>query len=232
MSRTLLIAALSIAASGGIDVARAENVVDSRAFANCRGGDGLWSEMRISNCNEIIDGGKASGNDLAQVYYYRGNAKLAHADFVEAIDDYTKALELTPDDASALHERCFARAILGSDLDEALSDCNESLRVRPNDAESLGGRGFVHFRLGLYESAIADYDAAIQLRPQEAVFFFVRGKAKLNTGNTEQGNADIAAARALDPKVDAIFAGYDGARSGGMWTAMMGYLRAVLKWIY
>lgn len=232
MTRTLLIAALSLAASAGGDVARAETVTESRAFANCRGGDGLWSEMRISNCSEIIDGGKASGADLAKVYYYRGNARLAHADFADAIEDYTRALELVPDDASALHERCFARAILGSDLDEALSDCNESLRIRPNDAESLGGRGFVHFRLGLFESSIADYDAAIALRPQEPVFFFVRGKAKLNTGDTEQGNADIAAARALDPKVDAIFAGYEGAREGGMWSAMIGYLRAVLKWVY
>lgn len=232
MTRVLLIAALLAAASGSSELARAQNITDSRAFANCRGGDGLWSEMRISNCNEIIDGGKASGADLAKVYYYRGNARLAHSDYAEAIEDYTKSLELAPDDASALHERCFARAILGSDLDEALSDCNESLRVRPNDAESLGGRGFVHFRLGLFESAIADYDAAIALRPQEAVFFFVRGKAKLNTGDTEQGNADIASARALDPKVDAIFAGYEGAREGGVWSAMMGYLRAALKWVY
>lgn len=232
MARTILIAAFLIAAAGVADGARAENVVDSRAFANCRGGDGLWSEMRISNCNEIIDGGKASDGDLAKVYYYRGNARLAHSDYADAIDDYTRALELTPEDASALHERCFARAILGRDLDEALSDCNESLRVRPNDAESLGGRGFVHFRLGLFESAIRDYDAAIALRPQEAVFLFIRGKAKLNTGNIEQGNADIAAARALNPKVDAIFAGYEGAREGGVWSAMMGYLRAVLKWVY
>lgn len=232
MARTILIAAVSTAAICGAGIARAEDVIQSRAFANCRGGDGLWSEMRISNCNEIIDGGKASGADLAKVYYYRGNARLAHSDFADAIEDYNRAIELAPDDASALHERCFARAILGSDLDEALSDCNESLRIRPNDAESLGGRGFVHFRLGLYESAIADYDAAIALRPQEPVFFFVRGKAKLNTGDTEQGNADIASARALDPKVDAIFAGYEGAREGGVWSAMVGYLRSVLKWIY
>jgi tetratricopeptide (TPR) repeat protein len=231
MTRPLLIAVLLLALTGG-GAARAQNVTDSRAFANCRGGDGMWSEMRISNCNEIIDGGKASGADLAKVYYYRANARLAHSDYADAIEDYTRALEITPDDANALHERCFARAILGSDLDEALSDCNESLRVRPNDAESLGGRGFVHFRLGLFESAIADYDAAIALRPQEAVFFFIRGKAKLNTGDTEQGNADIASARALDPKVDAIFAGYEGAREGGVWSAMMGYLRSVLKWIY
>jgi tetratricopeptide (TPR) repeat protein len=114
----------------------------------------------------------------------------------------------------------------------ALSDCNESLRIRPNDAETLSGRGFAYLRLGFYRTAIRDYDAALEFKPDTAMYLYARGLAKMEAGFVEGGEADIAAARSLDAKIDAKFEAYDAASEGGFWSAMVGYWRAAMKWLY
>jgi tetratricopeptide (TPR) repeat protein len=212
---------------------RGEDVTATRAWLNCQGGEGVWAEMRISGCNDVIASGKANGADLAHAYYHRGNAFLQKTDYRKAIEDYTRALGLEPKNANALHERCWARAVLAAELEDALSDCNESLRVRPNDAETLGGRGFVYVRLGFYRTAILDYDAALSIKPDAAEFLFARGSAKLKAGDADGAKADLAAARALDPKIEERFERYDAAAGGGgFWAAVVDYWRAAMRWVY
>lgn len=205
----------------------------SREWTNCQGGPGIWSDLRLSACNELIKSGKAAGAELAKAYYYRGNAHLMQSEYRIAVDDYTRSLELVKSDWNAFHERCWARAVLNVELEDALSDCNESLRLKPNDGETLGGRGYVYLRLGFYRTAILDYDAGLAVMPGNAQFLFGRATAKLKAKDFEGSEADFAAARLADPKVDAIFARYDEVSGGkGFWGAVADYWRAMMKWVY
>ena len=45
---------------------------------------------------------------LTKAYYNRGNAYASKGDFDQAIDDYTKAIELKPDLVDAYHNRGIA----------------------------------------------------------------------------------------------------------------------------
>ena len=213
-------------------VARAEGVTETRSWKNCAGGEGIWTDLRVSGCTEVIKSGKAEGADLAKAYYNRANAQLVKAEYAKAVEDYNQALALAPSSADSLHERCFARAVLAKQLEDALSDCNEALRLAPNDGETLGGRGFVYLRLGFYRTAVLDYDAALKAKPDSAEFLFGRGMAKMKTGDEASGNADLAAARKLEPQIDDRFARYDEASGKGIWASMMGYWRAAMAWIY
>ncbi|MBL8780772.1 MAG: tetratricopeptide repeat protein [Alphaproteobacteria bacterium] len=225
--------AMLIVVAAGASVAHADSVTTTRAWSNCQGGEGIWAEMRISGCNDVIKSGKAAGADLAKAYYNRANTLMQKSEYKKAIDDYTQALQLTPEDANSLHERCWARAVLNIDLEDALSDCNESLRLQPNDAETLGGRAFVYLRLGFFRTAVIDYDAALKLKPQDALLMFARGTAKTRAGDDDGGKADRGAARAIDPEVETTFVRYEaGAASGGMWASMVEYWRAAMRWIY
>lgn len=225
--------ALVVLALAGCAVARADSVTTTRAWTNCQGGEGIWSEMRISGCNDVIKSGKAEGADLAKAYYNRGNALLQKSDYRGAIEDYSQALKLAPEDANALHERCWARAVLTIDLEDALADCNESLRLQPNDAETLGGRAFVYVRLGFFRTAVIDYDAALELEPKNALFLFARGTAKTQAGDSDGGKADRSAARVLDAKIDETYARLEaGGDGGGIWAAMIDYWRAAMRWLY
>jgi tetratricopeptide (TPR) repeat protein len=162
----LLLVALLLAGAP----AHAQGADPSRALSNCKGGAGIWSDLRLSACNELIKSGKYAGPELARIHYHRGNARLTQSDYRGAIDDFNASLGLSASNADALHERCWAKAVLNKELEEALADCNESLRLKPNDPETLGGRGFLYLRLGFMKTAILDYSAAIESMPNKASF--------------------------------------------------------------
>lgn len=205
----------------------------ARALTNCQGGPGIWSDLRLSSCNELIKSGKYEGADLAKLYYQRGNAKLMQSEYRKAIEDYNLSLDIAKNDPNALHERCWARAVLNIELEQALSDCNESLRLKPNDPETLAGRGYLYLKLGFLRTAILDYNAAIEGQPSTASFHYGRATAKLHAGDRDGADADFLVARALDPKIDAVFARYDEASGGkGFWGSITDYWRAMMKWIY
>lgn len=221
--------AMALAAS----MASAEDVQSSRAWTNCQGGPGIWSDLRLTACTEIIKSAKFSGPELGKVHYFRGNARLMQSDYKKAIDDYNTSLELAKNNPDALHERCWSKAVLNTDLEGALADCNEALRLKPNDPETLGGRGFLYLRLGFLKTAILDYNAAIEGMPNKAEFHYGRATAKFRAGDQEGADGDFLTARALDPKIDEVFARIDEAGGGkGFWTALADYWRSMMKWIY
>lgn len=232
MTRNPIFLALALSLIGG-GIAHAEEGVSPRVLNNCVGGPGIWSDLRLSSCNELIKSGKLQSADLARAYYNRGNTRLMQSEYKKAIDDYTQSLQLVKNDPNSLHERCWARAVLNIDLEEALSDCNESLRLKPNDPETLGSRGFLYLKLGFYRTAILDYDAAIDAKPNTAELHYGRATAKMKSGDTEGADADFLVSRAIDPKIDAVFAHYDEVGGGkGFWGAVADYWRAMMKWIY
>ena len=213
--------------------AHAQGADPSRALSNCKGGAGIWSDLRLSACNELIKSGKYGGPELARIHYHRGNARLMQSDYRGAIDDFDTSLGLSANNADALHERCWAKAVLNKELEDALADCNEALRLKPNDPETLGGRGFLYLRLGFMKTAILDYSAAIESMPNQASFHYGRAIAKQRLGDQEGADADFLTARALDPKIDTVFERLDDAAGGkGVWGTITGYWRAVMKWIY
>jgi tetratricopeptide (TPR) repeat protein len=103
--------------------------------------------------------------------------------------------------ATALNNRCWFRAELGTELDKALADCNAALRLDPGNPGVLDSRGLVLLRQGDLDKAIADYNAALALRPNTAWSLYGRGLARLRKGLTKDGQADVAAATVLNPRL-------------------------------
>lgn len=225
---------LAVVSAGALATPSSSPTGDAaRALANCRGGEGIWSDLRLSACNDLVKSGRFSGGELARIHYHRGNARLMQSDYLGAIADFDASLLLAGGNADALHERCWAKAVLNKDLEGALADCNESLRLRSNDAETLGGRGFLYLRLGFFKTSILDYSAAIEVMPNDARFHYGRAIAKRSLGDQDGAEADFLTARALDPKIDAQFERLDEAAGGkGFWGTLAGYWRAVMKWVY
>lgn len=170
----------------------------------CMGGPAISLDLRISGCTTLIQ----SGRLLDRAFYHRGFAYLNKGDYDRAIQDYNQAIRLKPDDAEALNNRCWARAVTNRAIELALSDCNESLRLAPDKASTLDSRGFVFFRMGQFDKALADYEEALKGNPQSASSLYGRGLAKHRKGDTAGGDADIAAADELDPKVGDQYASF------------------------
>jgi tetratricopeptide (TPR) repeat protein len=102
---------------------------------------------------------------------------------------------------TALNERCWARAVLGTELKLALADCNLALKIGPRNSQILDSRAFTFLRLGDYDKSIADYKAVIKLQPKQALSMYGLGIAELKKGLKAEGENDTQAALALAPNV-------------------------------
>jgi tetratricopeptide (TPR) repeat protein len=140
-------------------------------------------------------------------YNVRGNVYAQKGQSALAIADFGKAIAIKPQ-APYYNNRCFERAKPdGGDLAGALADCNKALET-DTGANVFDSRGFVHFRMGDYQSAAADYYVALDKKPAYASSLFMRGVIKRKAGDAAGGDADIAAAKALDAGIADEYAKY------------------------
>jgi len=114
----------------------------------------------------------------------------------------------SPDLHEVLNERCWARALIGTELEMALADCDAALKLKPGSAEYLDSRGLVHLRLGNLDKALADYTAALAIAPKSEWSLYGRGLAWLRKGDAKAGNADIDAAKAISAAIEDEAKGY------------------------
>jgi tetratricopeptide (TPR) repeat protein/predicted aspartyl protease len=119
----------------------------------------------------------------------RGAAFMARYDYAHAIDDFTHAIALAPDDPKPLYERARAR-IANRQAVLAMSDLDQALKLKPDDMGALASRAALYNGSGDKVLARADLDALAKATPAEPA-------AALTLANTYQqyGFYDEAMAR-------------------------------------
>lgn len=101
-------------------------------------------ELRI-----LLEGGYQSVNVLTALGY----SAWAQERDSEAVDWYTKALEIDPDNPTALNGYGFVLASAGKDLTRALSLCRRALEIIPESPVYLDSIAWVYYKLGLLKEA-------------------------------------------------------------------------------
>lgn len=87
--------------------------------------------------------------------------------YQKAIDDYSAALDVTPDDLGIYERRAYAELKLG-DYDSALGDYNELIKRKPNDVRYLLYRSYIYEVKTNPAAAIADCDKVLQMQHDNA----------------------------------------------------------------
>ena len=134
------------------------------------------------------DRGKDRGGDLGKDLYK------------SAIEDFDKAIALTPEFADALISRCWAQAVI-KQLQPARAGCDEAVRLASRDADAHDSRGFLNLRLQLMKDAIRDYTEALRLNPDMPDALLGRGLAHKALNMRAQSRADIDKALRKDAGV-------------------------------
>lgn len=79
--------------------------------------------------------------DLSKLYYMRGLAKISVGNYQGAIEDYSNAIKIDPNNSNAYYYRSLARIANGKGdqhyLKEALKDQKMSLKLNPEDTKTL-----------------------------------------------------------------------------------------------
>ena len=120
--------------------------------------------------------------DTAVFYYNQGIDKFKKGYFYGAIHDYTKAIEIDPNDFKAYVNRGITKTKL--DLPEkAIADFNKAIEINPKSYRAYLSRAFAKHVLKDYLGAIADFNKAIEINPKSSRAYFGLGEAKLGLGD-------------------------------------------------
>jgi TonB family protein len=118
------------------------------------------------------------------------------SDLDSAIANYTKAIELKPDDSAAYRGRGEAK-YLKSDLDGAIADYTKAIELKPDDSAAYTGRGEAKRSKSDLDGAIADYTKAIEFNPNFGAAYYSRCWARRATHDDAGADADDARAKRL-----------------------------------
>jgi len=111
----------------------------------------------------------ADGSPLspAQQAKEEGNVHYKESRYEQAIQSYTKAIELTKDEnerATYYANRAAAKAQLQM-YNEVIADCHACLEIQPNNVKALLRRGLAYENKDIWKLARADMQKALSLEP-------------------------------------------------------------------
>lgn len=101
-----------------------------------------------------------------QPHLEAGRAHRAAGSFVEAIQHFTKAINILPTDAPAYIERGLTYKKAGVP-EKALADYNKAIEVEPGNHLAHFNRSRLHWEMGSVEKALRDIEQAVKLDPSD-----------------------------------------------------------------
>jgi tetratricopeptide (TPR) repeat protein/S1-C subfamily serine protease len=150
-------------------------------------------------------------SELGSIYFRLG-------DYVNAIDNYSKAISIEPE-IGQLSSRYMTRGeayFKLQDYSKAFADYSKAIELTPNDLFHLTQRANAYLQIGDSSKAIADYTSAIKLAPDpipvqsefettletwaKPSFYIQRAKAYFALGDFSKAIADYNSAINLEPK--------------------------------
>lgn len=167
-------------------------------------------------CAEFFSQYIANHPNDALAYCFRAGALWYSGDTKNAIEDYTRALELDPKDSRALSGRGQIFAEQGEfknavqDLDAALENLgqvsvpDEKWRTALR-AFALNGRAAAYAGLGEFDRALSEFEKSITLCPQNAWVYYNRAEAYERRGRTAEALENYKLALTMkSPRLNAL----------------------------
>jgi len=165
----------------------------------------------VAACSRFIAKGGSNNEDLYSAYYERGMKRRYNRQFDPAIDDFSKAIALTPNNLWAYVARGHAYAYK-KDFARAFADQETAIRKQPNEV-TYTGRAVDLIEAGEYDRAVADLNEALRINAKYFYGYFWRGEAYLKKGDFGKAEADYQTALGIRPEDQQAKDGLKNARA-------------------
>ena len=161
-------------------------------------------DKAVASYDEALTAPEIADFIEASIYSDRGVAKWRLNQTKEAIEDFNKSIQLSPENAAVYNNRGNALMDLGHP-DEAVKDFDRAVALSPNYGAAYNNRGNARVALGQYALAFQDFRKAVELMPQSAVPFNGRGMAHAELKRYHAAVRDLSRAISINPKYTAAY---------------------------
>lgn len=158
-------------------------------------------EMDTFNDEQIKEVKK---EETAYNYKIMGRIYRREGKYDKAVEAYTAAIDLSPEDSL----NYYIRADVYFDLEEydrAVEDYSKVIELDPEDDEAYNSRGYCYRKLGNHDKAIKDYTKAIELNPEFDTAYYNRGSIYDIMGQYQKAINDYTKAIDIDPEFDTAY---------------------------
>ena len=136
--------------------------------------------------------------------FYAGLSHLRKGENKDALERFSRAIDLNPRMASAHANRGVVLKSMG-EYDHAIRSYTRAIELEPNGSGHYGNRANAHSAKGDYSTAIQDHHKAIALAPNSAANYSDRGTTYKDMGEYDLAIQDYDRAIELDSGIAAIF---------------------------
>lgn len=103
---------------------------------------------------------------MAEEKRYMGNEAMKSKDYDDAVEHYSKSLELFPEEAATYSNRAMAFLQM-KQYGKAIEDANKCLAIQPDYLKAFHRRGKAYQATNKYELAIKDYQYILERSPND-----------------------------------------------------------------
>ncbi len=116
-----------------------------------------------------------------------------------AIDAYSHALKLDPENDDLCFQRGYSHAVIGEQK-KSLADYDRAISINPDHVWVRNNRGHGFAQAGKFAEAIVDYDVAVRLNPDNVMHRTNRASALMNMKQFDKAMSDLQHAETLEPE--------------------------------
>ena len=120
----------------------------------------------------------------------KGNKRYQEGNLVQAIEAFSKAINLNPKETKAYLDRGIAYSNMGM-YDKAINDFTTLIALNPDYAEAYNNRGWAYLKKALFDRAIKDCSEALRLNPAMPTAYYTRGMAYKAQGLPDMARKDL-----------------------------------------
>ena len=134
----------------------------------------------------------------AELAFQQGSVFIMLGQMNKAIERYSRAIELYPNNPATYNNRAVAYYDKG-EYDLAIENYTQAIDLNPNHANAHNNRGNAYIGKGEYDLAIKNFDKAVALESNNTMFYNNRGGAYYLKEEYEFAIVDFSKAIELNP---------------------------------
>ncbi|MEA3470243.1 MAG: tetratricopeptide repeat protein [Thermodesulfobacteriota bacterium] len=141
----------------------------------------------------------SENSNLVTAYYNRGLAYLKKGSYESAIRDFTKVVQLNPNDGRAYYNRGNALALINF-YERAIADYSRAIAISPEKASLYYSRGLTYQeKREYYDRAIDDFKKAVTINPGDKKSYCFLGITHYKKKDYREAQKYFGKALSIDP---------------------------------